>query len=129
MKPITVVYRNYKGETKQRSVVPMGVRFGTTEWHPEPGWLLQVFDVEKQEGREFALADCNFTTPVMSDAALADLLMYEITESDGSVRIIHRVPHRDEIATAIRVVRVFSDGGRNTIMERWSGLFDGKSLP
>ena len=59
--PITFAYKNYKGELSTRSAIPLDTRFGTTEWHPEPGYLFKMYDLEKQAVREFALADCDFT--------------------------------------------------------------------
>ena len=32
------------------------LRFGSTQWHPEPQWLLQAWDVDKDAERDFALA-------------------------------------------------------------------------
>src|SRR6185369_8664674 len=54
-------YRNYKGEEGYRRVIPLSLRYGTTEWHPEPQWLLLGYDTEKEAEREFALADAKNT--------------------------------------------------------------------
>jgi hypothetical protein len=54
---VKLVYTNYRGETSERTIVPKSVRFGSTERHPEPQWLLLAFDVDKQADREFALKD------------------------------------------------------------------------
>lgn len=59
--PIPMIYRNWRGEVAQRSIRPAGLPYwGTTEWHPEPGWLLPAIDTEKGECRDFALKDCDF---------------------------------------------------------------------
>jgi len=58
--PIKVIYTNWRGETSMRSVTPMGIHFGSTEWHPEPQWLLKVFDHDKQADRDYVLRDCVF---------------------------------------------------------------------
>jgi len=50
-------YKNYKGELSIRKVKPMGVYFGSNEWHPKPQWLLRAFDVDKQAERSFAMQD------------------------------------------------------------------------
>jgi len=55
--PVTLTYTNWRGETADRSIVPRSVWFGSTEWHPEPQWLLRALDVEKQAERDFALKD------------------------------------------------------------------------
>lgn len=55
--PITLTYTNWKGETAQRTIIPRRVWWGSTEWHPEPQWLLTAFDVDKGAQRDFALKD------------------------------------------------------------------------
>ena len=57
---ITMTYRNYRGEVSERTITPLSIRWGVTEWHPVPGWLLTAFDHGKQADRDFALADCQF---------------------------------------------------------------------
>ena len=49
-------YRNWKNEVEVRYVRPMRVYWGTTEYYPEPGWLMHAFDVEKNQLRDFSLA-------------------------------------------------------------------------
>ncbi|CAN7519707.1 hypothetical protein [Brucella pseudogrignonensis] len=61
--PITLVYTNYRGETSERTITPIKPWFGSTEWHPEPQWLLTAFDHEKQATRDFALKDFGHPTP------------------------------------------------------------------
>lgn len=61
-RPITMTYTNYRGETAKRTIVPVSVYWGKTIWRPEWQWVLNAFDVEKQETRTFALSDCGFTT-------------------------------------------------------------------
>ena len=56
-------YTNYRGETSTRWATPdhkNPLRWGVTQWHPRPGWLLRAFDHDKGEEREFALEDCRF---------------------------------------------------------------------
>jgi predicted DNA-binding transcriptional regulator YafY len=50
-------YTNYKGEASTRTIVPLGIRFGYTEWHPQEQYLLNAYDCNKREGREFAMKD------------------------------------------------------------------------
>ena len=55
--PISITYKNWRGETSVRRIVPMAApHFGQTDWHPEPQWLLRAWDVDKQAEREFALS-------------------------------------------------------------------------
>lgn len=58
--PITMTYRNWCGETGERTILPRKLWFGSTEWHPEPGWLLTAWDCDKEAERVFSLADCQF---------------------------------------------------------------------
>jgi hypothetical protein len=60
---ITFWYRNYRGEEGYRRVHPISVRFGTSEWHKEPQWLMLADDVGANDDpadikrREFAMRD------------------------------------------------------------------------
>lgn len=56
-KSVRILYTNYKGDTALRTIVPERVFFATTEWHPEPQWLLEALDVDKHQMRSFALKD------------------------------------------------------------------------
>jgi hypothetical protein len=60
---LTVTYTNYRGETAVRKVQPLErpPRWGTTEHHSEPQWLLDVYDWDKEAVRTYALKDCDFT--------------------------------------------------------------------
>lgn len=63
--PVALTYTNWRGETAVRTLTPLYVWFGATEWHPDPQWLLHAIDAEKGP-RDFALKD--FGAP----AALAE---------------------------------------------------------
>ena len=52
-----VTYRNHRGETAIRLISPTGIHHGSTEHHPEPQYLLHVFDLDRRETRLFALRD------------------------------------------------------------------------
>jgi predicted DNA-binding transcriptional regulator YafY len=49
-------YVNHSGETAERKVRPKRIWFGSTEWHPEPQWLLEAVDLGKDGLRDFAMA-------------------------------------------------------------------------
>ena len=53
----TLTYRNWRGEVSDRVIIPRRVWFGSTEWHPEPQWLLTAWDAGKNAERDFALCD------------------------------------------------------------------------
>lgn len=54
--PIEAPYTNWRGETRRRAFIPLSLWFGSTDYHPEPQWLLQCLDVEKNEIRDMALS-------------------------------------------------------------------------
>jgi hypothetical protein len=55
--PLEFGYTNWRGEFGQRRVQPLRLYFGSTEWHPEPQWLLEAMDSDKGEVRSFAFRD------------------------------------------------------------------------
>lgn len=50
-------YRNHRGEVARRRVLPTSIRFAATEWHPEPQWLMDAWDLDRQAERAFAMRD------------------------------------------------------------------------
>lgn len=56
-KKIKILYKNYRGETTLREIVPIEIIFGSTEFHPEKQWLLKAYALEKNEERTFAMKD------------------------------------------------------------------------
>ncbi len=50
-------YRNWQGKIGVRTARVIRLTYGATEWHPEPQWLLEAFDIEKNAVRAFALRD------------------------------------------------------------------------
>lgn len=55
-----VDYVNWEGVASVRRIAPQRLVFGANQWHPEPQWLLECWDIDKQAMRTFALKDCNF---------------------------------------------------------------------
>lgn len=56
--PLRFLYKNWKGNTRERTVQPISVWYGKTEYHPEDQWFLKATDVEEgDEQRDFALKD------------------------------------------------------------------------
>jgi hypothetical protein len=51
---------NEAGESKRRWITPISIRWGTTERHPRPCWLLLAHDHENGTDGEFSLEDCRF---------------------------------------------------------------------
>ena len=56
MSVVTIDYTNWRGERSLRRVAPRRFFYGTSEWHPEPQWLMEAFDLERAAVRTFALA-------------------------------------------------------------------------
>lgn len=52
-----VMYKNWKGDIRERVIKPLEIYFGSTEYHPEDQWLLRAEDLEKGEIRDFSLKD------------------------------------------------------------------------
>lgn len=54
---VTFTYRNHRGEVAQRRAIFHAMSFGTTEWHPEPQWLVEATCLDRGGRRLFALRD------------------------------------------------------------------------
>lgn len=67
MSPLYITYRNWRGETRERQIRPTRVWFGSTEWHPEPQWLMDAWDLESDAARTFAFS--GFVWPKAEPAA------------------------------------------------------------
>lgn len=63
MNPVTLIYTNYRDETSERTITPQRVWYGSTEWHPEPQWLITAFDHKKHASRDFTLKDFGNPAP------------------------------------------------------------------
>lgn len=64
---VLIDYTNWRGERSARRIVPMSLSWENNEWHHETQWLLYALDVDKQEGRTFALANIHSWTPARPD--------------------------------------------------------------
>jgi hypothetical protein len=66
---INVSYTNWRGEAKVRRVLLGRVRFGSTDWHKEPTWLINAFDLDHpaQIWKEFDLSKCDFNRDYMPE--------------------------------------------------------------
>jgi len=73
--PLSIIYTNWRGETAERTILPLRMWFGSTEWHPEPQWLLTAIDTEKNAERDFAWSGIDFqgNGPEARDAALEEV--------------------------------------------------------
>ena len=55
--PFKVRYKNWRGEVAVRTIIPQRVYWGSTEWHPQEQWLIEVLEVDKSILRVFAMVD------------------------------------------------------------------------
>jgi predicted DNA-binding transcriptional regulator YafY len=56
-KAVRLIYKNYRGETAERTIQPIRIWFGETEWHPGKQWLMDAYDLERKANRSFAMKD------------------------------------------------------------------------
>ena len=54
---IKVVYKNHRGEEAIRHILPIRIFYGSTEFHREKQWLMEVYDLDKKAKRDYALKD------------------------------------------------------------------------
>lgn len=52
--PVQIAYTNWRGERTSPTIIPTRIFWGSNEWHPETGWLIEALDVGKQALRTFA---------------------------------------------------------------------------
>jgi len=83
-----VYYTNHRGETAWRRIIPCGIpRFGVSEFHKEPQWLVEVWDCDKKAGRTYAMdgisAWSKFDANVEDAAALEEKNEEEETDAAG----------------------------------------------
>jgi hypothetical protein len=54
---VSILYRNWKGEVAWRRIVPLSIRFESSQWHPVPQWIMRALDIDKEAERSFAIVD------------------------------------------------------------------------
>jgi hypothetical protein len=52
----TYTYTNWRGQTRLRLLIPVRLYWGSTQYHPEPQWLLEAVDAETGQVKDFALS-------------------------------------------------------------------------
>lgn len=60
-------YINHRGEAGARRVVPIAIRFGVSDWHTDPQWLMEALDLDKGAPREFAMRDMSNVSELSAD--------------------------------------------------------------
>jgi len=56
-KAVRITYTNYRGETGERTIIPLELIFSKNEWHPQEQWMIRAIDVDKGAERTFTLKD------------------------------------------------------------------------
>jgi predicted DNA-binding transcriptional regulator YafY len=80
---VAIEYVNYRGEKSARLITPIRVHFGSSEWHPEPQWLLGAYDHGKAATRDFAMKDIMAWVPT-DPRNRANCAVQQNSLSDGS---------------------------------------------
>lgn len=62
-KYVVIDYTNWRKQRRSRKIVPISVRFGSSDYHREPQWLLQALDLETGKEKEFSMKDIHSWRP------------------------------------------------------------------
>ncbi|WP_156967779.1 hypothetical protein [Methylosinus sp. PW1] len=54
--PLAIDYTNWRGERRERGIIPLRPFFGSNEYHKEPQWLLEAIDTDDWKTKTFAFA-------------------------------------------------------------------------
>lgn len=54
---VYIRYRNHRGVTAWRRIIPVEIGYHATAWHGEPQWILRALDLDKDADRDFAMKD------------------------------------------------------------------------
>lgn len=56
-KVVEIDYTNYQGKRERRYIIPVRLYFSTNnQWHPEPQYILEAYDINKRANRDFAMS-------------------------------------------------------------------------
>lgn len=55
--PLKAKYKNWQGEIGIRTIIPLAVWYGYTKYHSENQWLMDVWDIDKDAPRTYAMMD------------------------------------------------------------------------
>lgn len=57
MKTLWIDYTNHRGERGLREIAPVATFWGSTQFHPQPQWLLAARATDRADSRYFAMKD------------------------------------------------------------------------
>jgi predicted DNA-binding transcriptional regulator YafY len=55
--PIEIKYKNWKGVTSNRIIIPIKLWYGESDFHKGKQWFLRAYDIAKLDKRDFAIKD------------------------------------------------------------------------
>lgn len=61
---VEIDYTNHRGVRSVRRIRPVKLTWGLSEWHPGNQWILLAHCYEKNQPREFAMAEIHAWRPV-----------------------------------------------------------------
>lgn len=59
---VSFTYTNHRGITEERTIIPHRLYHGVSTFHPEPQWLLECYDMDRQAIRTYALSGIKTTS-------------------------------------------------------------------
>ena len=145
--PVEIGYTNYRGEFAVRCIVPVSFWYGSTDWHPEPQWLVKAWDADKGAERDFAFKDFSppaspskpeepAPVPIPEPQAVAWRYRYEETGEDNEMIwsdwiVVKWKPNRSVFSTKVEIepLAPLSGGGKvevtNGVVDaQWQWLCD-----
>lgn len=75
---VQVLYLNWRGEEAKRTITPLYVWEGSTEYHPEPQPLLHVYDHDRQAERDYAIKDIAYWQKLNTKTVLESGLVFPV---------------------------------------------------
>lgn len=55
--PIAFKYKNWKDKISNRTVIPIDIWYGVSDFHDGEQWFLKAYDYDKEDIRNFAIKD------------------------------------------------------------------------
>jgi predicted DNA-binding transcriptional regulator YafY len=98
---VKLTYTNWRGETSGRTIVPLSIWYGSTDWHPEPQWLIKAIDMEKGAERDFALKDFGHPAPLDAER-VREAATFLLSEIDAQNSDEHVAAALDKLRAALR---------------------------